>query len=56
MIFIFRDLAASRHLQAIDLVTLDFRNMDILTRQAEGGRALGYTGKVGCDRNTLFDT
>jgi citrate lyase beta subunit len=37
--------AAANNLQAIDMVTIDFKDMENLRREAEFGARLGYTGK-----------
>jgi len=37
--------AAANSLQAIDMVTIDFKDMENLCREAEFGASLGYTGK-----------
>jgi citrate lyase subunit beta-like protein len=37
--------AAANGLQAIDIVTIDFKDLDALRREAEFGAGLGYSGK-----------
>jgi citrate lyase subunit beta-like protein len=37
--------AAAFGLQAIDMVTVDFRDIDLIAREARAGAELGYTGK-----------
>jgi citrate lyase subunit beta-like protein len=37
--------ARAHRLQAIDMTSLDFRNADIVTREALGSRQLGFTGR-----------
>ena len=37
--------AAANGLQAIDIVAIDFKDLEALRREAEFGAGLGYTGK-----------
>jgi len=37
-------IAKAFHLQAIDLVNIDYGNLSVLKSEAEEGAAMGYTG------------